>query len=433
VIALARRMHALAAVEISIVLVCVIGAGTLLAFGYYVRTLSAEIAATSAQLGAALDQAPAAQRDASSGAAFVSSRFVPSTVEVVVLDAASRISIYRLRRADPHPIIAERSRGDLSGDPHAAGIIGRIILGLATAFGLGSAYAHAGNVYLVVKSNDAMLAATLQPFAFALLAAIAAAVASGFLLAGALTRQWMRPLADAFAQRDRANATMRQFIADAGHQLRTPLTIVVGFIDILRRSDSTTPEERKHIFDTMYRQSRVMSSLIDKLILLERWERRGDGVSSEPIDVGVLVSDLVSPIAESHPGRRISVATEDGLLAAIDPTELGYIVNNLVDNAVKYTAGGVDVRVAGDDTSVVIEVRDEGPGMLPQDAARVFDRFYRGTHQGVEGSGLGLSIAKRAAERAHGSISVRTDPGGSCFAVRLARTHSDAASRTKLV
>ncbi|MBV8149797.1 MAG: hypothetical protein JO092_11940, partial [Candidatus Eremiobacteraeota bacterium] len=105
-IRLARRMQTLAAVEISIVLVCVIGIGTLFAFGYYVRTLSAEIAATSAQLGASLAETPAAQRDAAAGAAFVTSRFVPSTVEVVILDAGSRISIYRLRRADPHPIVA---------------------------------------------------------------------------------------------------------------------------------------------------------------------------------------------------------------------------------------------------------------------------------------------------------------------------------------
>jgi signal transduction histidine kinase len=420
-IRLARRMHALAAAEISIVLVCVIGIGTLFAFGYYVRMLTGEIEATARQLAAALNQAPAPERDARAGAAFVSSRFVPSALEVVVLDAGARVSVYRSRRADARPIVAVRARGDLSGDPHAAGVMGRIILGLATAFGLGSAYAHAGNVYLVVKSNDAMLATTLQPFAVALLAAIVAAVASGFLLAGGLTRQWMRPLAEAFAQRDRANASMRQFIADAGHQLRTPLTIVAGFIDILRRNDSGSPEERKRIFDTMYRQSRVMSSLIDKLILLERWERREDGSLPEPIDVGVLVSDLVMPIAESHPQRRITVASDDGLLAAIDPTELGYVVNNLVDNAVKYTAGDVAVCVAGDDSSVVVEVRDEGPGISPQDAPRVFDRFYRGSHRGVEGSGLGLAIAKRAVERARGSIAVETNPKGSRFVVRFAR------------
>jgi signal transduction histidine kinase len=417
-------MHALAAAEISIVLVCVIGVGTLFAFGYYIRTLSAEVDATGAQLAAALGQTPGAQRDARTGAAFVSSGFVPSALEVVVLDGASRVSIYRVRRADARPVVAVRNRGDLSGDPHATGVLGHVILGLATAFGLGSAYAHAGNVYLVVKSNDAMLVATVRPFALALLAAVVAAVACGLLLAGGLTRQWMRPLADAFAQRDRANATMRQFIADAGHQLRTPLTIVQGFIDILRRSDAASPEERRRIFDTMYRQSRVMSSLIDKLILLERWERRDDGGSSEPIDVGVLVSDLVAPIAESHPARRITVASSDGLLAAIDPTELGYVVNNLVDNAVKHTAGDVDVSVRGDDAAVVVEVRDEGPGMSQQDAARAFDRFYRGSQRSVEGSGLGLAIAKRAVERARGSISLETNPKGSCFRVTLRRERS---------
>lgn len=422
-IELARRMRALAAVEISVVLILVIAVGGLFVFGYYVHTLSAEIDATSSQLGSALDQSPSAQRDARSGAAFVASRFIPSALEIVVLDAASRITIYRLNRADPHPVVTVRSRGNLSGDPHPSGLMARVILGLATAFGLGSSYAHAGNVYLVVRDNDAMLAETVRPFVFALIVVLAVVVGCSFLIAGTLTRQWMRPLAEAFAERDRANATMRQFIADAGHQLRTPLTIVQGFIDILRRNDSGAPEERRKIFDTMYRQSRVMSALIDKLILLERWERRGDGATAEPIDVGVLVSDLVTPIAQAHPQRRIAVKSGDGLLASIDPTELGYIMNNLVDNAVKYTSGDVTVRVQGEGDSVLVEICDEGPGISPKEKARIFDRFYRGTHPGVEGSGLGLAIAKRAVERAHGSISVESKPDGTRFWIKLLRVN----------
>ena len=131
----------------------------------------------------------------------------------------------------------------------------------------------------------------------------------------------------AFAARDRANTSMRQFIADAGHQLRTPLTVVQGFIAILRRGGIESAPDRDRILDTMNDQSRIMGSLIDKLILLERWEssevpeKPPCRSTSEP-----LVADLVAPIADAYPDRRFAIAAEPGVLAAIDPTELGYVV-----------------------------------------------------------------------------------------------------------
>jgi two-component system, OmpR family, sensor kinase len=223
----------------------------------------------------------------------------------------------------------------------------------------------------------------------------------------------------AFAARDRANASMRQFIADAGHQLRTPLTVVQGFIAILRRGGIDSPPEREHILDTMNDQSRIMGALIDKLILLERWE--GVEAPATPIDVGRLVADLVSPIADAHPERQFAISTESGVLAAIDPTELGYVVTNLADNAVKYGEGAIDVSVHARDSKAVIEVADHGPGIPSTDGARVFDRFYRGTQRDVAGSGLGLAIVKRAVERAHGTVVLESSPAGSRFIVELPR------------
>ncbi len=458
---LARRIQTLAAIEISLVLAAVILAGALFAFGAYIRSLSNELSGTLAQLQTALERT--SFPNARAGGTFAASSLLGSGSEIVFLDATTRVTVYRAHRTDARPVITVRPRGDLSGDPHASGPFSRVILGLATAFGLQSLFVHVGNIYVIVKSNDAALVRTVRSFSMPLFVALAIAIACATLVARALARQALRPLDDvtaalarfasgdltpqpiapderqelgtlaaayngaieqmerAFAARDRANASMRQFIADAGHQLRTPLTVVQGFIAILRRSSVESSPDRNRILDTMNDQSRIMGALIDKLILLERWESVEGQSATAPIDVGTLVADLISPVADANPDRRFVVSAQDGVLASIDPTELGYVVTNLADNALKYGSGQIDVRVHAGGSTAVIEVADQGPGVPSTDAARVFDRFYRGAQREVAGSGLGLAIVKRAVERAHGTISLDSSPNGSRFIVELPR------------
>jgi signal transduction histidine kinase len=461
---LARRMQTLAAIEISLVLCAIILAGALMAFGAYIRTLSTELRVTQTQLESAL--AKTTLPNARAGGAFAASLLLQGGSEIVFLDSNTRVTVYREHRSEP-PTVTVRRRGDLSGDPSPSGPVARIILGLATAFGLAELFAHIGNLYIIVRANDVALVATVTSFLLPLVVALAIAIACGFLIARVLTRQAVRPLDDvtsalqrfasgdltphviaadeghelaslarayngaieqmerAFAARDRANASMRQFIADAGHQLRTPLTVVQGFIAILRRGGFENPTDRERILDTMNDQSRIMGSLIDKLILLERWESPEASRPSEPIDVGRLVADLVAPIADANPERRFAISTESGILASIDPTELGYVVTNLTENALKYGLGEISVRVRHEDSTAVIEVADQGPGISAEDAPRVFDRFYRGAQRDVAGSGLGLAIVKRAVERAHGNVSLDTSSHGSRFIVHLPEANSE--------
>ena len=458
---LARRIAASTATEIALVLAAIVFAGALLAFDLYVRALSNELAGTLAQLRSALAQT--SLPDARAGGNFAASLLLGTGTEIVFLDANTRVTVYRLHRSDPRPTVTIRSRVDLSGDPTGDGALAHAVVGLATAFGLQPLRAQAGSLFVVVKANEATLVATVRSFLLPLLVALALAVGCAILLARTLAQRAVAPLEDvttalgrfasgdltpqpiaadvkhdlaalaaayngavaqmarAFGERDRANAAMHQFIADAGHQLRTPLTVVQGFIAILRRGGFDNPVDRDRILDTMYDQSRIMGALIDKLLLLERWESPEEPAAAGAIDIGRLVGDLVGPIADAHPQRHFSISAQGGILAAIDPTELGHVVTNLTDNALKYGRGEIAVRVRSENGAAVIEIADQGPGISHADAARVFDRFYRGEQRDVPGSGLGLAIVKRAVERAKGSVTLDSSSDGSRFIVQLPR------------
>ena len=190
----ARRIAGLATIEIALVSAAVIVAGALLAFGVYARSISNQLDGTLAQLQTAM--AHVSLPDARAAGKFASSLLIANDSEIVFLDATTRVTVYRERRSDPRPIVTVRRRGDLSGDPRANAPLARLIVGLATAFGLQSLFAHAGPLYVIVKSNDAALARTVSAFIIPLFVAIVLATICATLVARALTRQAMRPLDD---------------------------------------------------------------------------------------------------------------------------------------------------------------------------------------------------------------------------------------------
>jgi two-component system, OmpR family, sensor kinase len=215
---------------------------------------------------------------------------------------------------------------------------------------------------------------------------------------------------------------MRQFMADAGHQLRTPLTVIRGFIGVLLRGDLRSPADHADILTTMNGQCVLMGSLIEKLILLDVWDHADQSTLPEVVDVSQLVEDVVLPLTEASPTRAVELSVAPGAIARIDPIGCSHALTNLVDNALKYAPEGpIEVTLSFDAHFIQIVVADRGPGMTEDEVQHIFDRFYRGPlRRDVPGSGLGLPIARSAIERAHGTLIVESSPGhGARFIVRL--------------
>jgi signal transduction histidine kinase len=208
-------------------------------------------------------------------------------------------------------------------------------------------------------------------------------------------------ITDAFAERTAAMEEMRQFVADAGHQLRTPLTVLMGHVSALQPK---TPREQT-IFANMLAQSRRMKAIIDDLIILARLEH-GER-SARTVDVRELANSVVTTFRDGG-YERVELHANGEAYAHVNSSELLDALTALVENALKYAPNGpvtVTVRREGRHTSLAVE--DMGPGMTQEDIEHAFDRFYRGdASHGTDGTGLGLSIVRRGVERSDGTVTL---------------------------
>jgi two-component system phosphate regulon sensor histidine kinase PhoR len=230
-------------------------------------------------------------------------------------------------------------------------------------------------------------------------------------------------------ERHRVERIRRDFVANASHELRTPLTSIRGFVEALEDGALGEPENAQRFLGKIRTHADRMATLVEDLLELSRLES-GD---REPEWEAVRPAEVAGGVAASFTAlatrKGISLRHVDGGAPEVrtDPERLRRILENLVDNAVKYTPDGGRVEVttsAGPDGSVRIEVADNGPGIAAEHQARVFERFYRvdkARSRELGGTGLGLSIVRHLAESVGASVSVESQPGeGSRFTVTLA-------------
>ncbi len=214
----------------------------------------------------------------------------------------------------------------------------------------------------------------------------------------------------------REETLRRNMVADIAHELRTPVAVIQG--NLRAMLDGVYPLERSEIA-TIHDETLLLNRLIDDLRELALMEAGQLTLNIQPVDVAAsarAAAERFSALAEARGVILDASSASSALYALADPDRLAQILRNLLSNAIRYTpAGGwVTLAVAQKNDVIEVSVRDTGPGMTPEEAARVFDRFYRGDRSRAResgGSGLGLAIARSLTEAMGGQIGVDSAPG----------------------
>ncbi len=234
----------------------------------------------------------------------------------------------------------------------------------------------------------------------------------------------------------RALNAQRAFIADAAHELRTPLSAVYLQAQLAERA--STDAERRAALAELKRGLQRVTHLVEQLLTLAREEPGVTNRPFAPVDLAALARAVISDHAQLAAAKNIDLGYADGdggaisMTVAGDAVALHTLLSNLVANAVRYTpeGGKIDVAVGADDDRPTLAVRDSGPGIPVAEQERVFDRFYRGSAMRSSGSGLGLAIVRSIADR-HGAeivLGPGLDGGGLGVSVRFPCSGADRAS-----
>ncbi len=249
--------------------------------------------------------------------------------------------------------------------------------------------------------------------------------AHGGTEAGALgdsLNQMLERIEEAFAERTASEERLRRFVADASHELRTPVTTVRGYADLFAVGGLDDRDQLVAAMGRIGSESARMGVLVDDLLLLARLDQ-GPELTLGEVDVGVIVIDAAADARVAHPGADVRAHVEEGVVIDGDEVRLRQVVANLVHNAIVHTPPGtrVDVSARHERDIAVIEVRDDGPGLSPDEVSHAFERFWRAETSRSRvhgGSGLGLAIVTAIVEAHGGTATLTSRPGGG-VAVRV--------------
>jgi two-component system OmpR family sensor kinase len=240
---------------------------------------------------------------------------------------------------------------------------------------------------------------------------------------GRLLNTMLGQIEGAFQAREASELKLRRFVADASHELRTPVTAIRAYAELFSRGAAERPEDLERSMQGVRQASERMSALVDDLFLLAHIDE-GRPLAREAGDLEGIVVDAVEVARALEPERPFSVETSEAVVIG-DPSRLRQLVDNLLANVRAHTppATPAAIVLARSGSEAVLRVSDEGPGIDDESVAHVFERFYRADvsySRARGGSGLGLAIVAALAEAHGGTAAVSSEPGhGATFTITL--------------
>lgn len=217
----------------------------------------------------------------------------------------------------------------------------------------------------------------------------------------------------------------KQFFSDISHELKTPMSAIIGSVEILKKEGIQNKETFDEFMGILLKESYRMQNIIEDILELSRLEQPRVVLSPKLIDVNLLIKDTVELFEPLAKDKQLSLIYQTKIShdLMLDDTIIKTVLNNLVSNAIKYSNSGViSIKAYDDDQNLMIKVQDEGIGISKTDIPLIFDRFFQVDRSRSKklGAGLGLSIVKRMVELNNGTIEVESELGiGSTFSITL--------------
>jgi signal transduction histidine kinase len=282
-------------------------------------------------------------------------------------------------------------------------------------------YGEFGSVFAVVQAAQSRQAVT-ETVGRLIVVLVLTGMGALMLATGGglfMSRRAMQPVQEAFGRQ-------RAFIADASHELKTPLTLIRADAEVLSRGidDPDKTSDNRELVDDLLDETDRMSALLSDLLLLARLDAEKVSVSRDPFDLALVLAESSERFAAraTAEGKNLEVHHSGKLLARGDADRTGQILAALLDNALRFVLPGGTVTVEGRTTDRRVEatVTDTGPGIAPENLDRIFERFYRAdTHSAARsrglsggGTGLGLAIARDLARAQDGELTAENTEGG---------------------
>ncbi len=231
---------------------------------------------------------------------------------------------------------------------------------------------------------------------------------------------WMLFVLHDITKQKRLEAVRKEFVANVSHELRTPLSVIKGYVETLVDGQGDIPAgDQLHFLKTIQRHTERLNSLLEDLLTLSRLESINPGLNRESIDLGRTLTQVAEDY-RSRPtaaGHRIELELAPGLSRVwMDPLKISQVLENLIENALKYTPKGSVIRIVAKPQGgeVVAGICDNGPGIPKVDLPHIFERFYRvdkGRSRDKGGTGLGLSIVKHIIQLHGGRVWAESEQG----------------------